>query len=57
MLYHLSIHHPKPEHERDVVDSMHRFGEAARPKTAWSRSTREGPTERRPRRVRRLGER
>jgi heme-degrading monooxygenase HmoA len=30
MLYHLSIHHPKPGHERDVVDSMHRFGDAAR---------------------------
>jgi len=30
MLYHLSIHRPKPEHERDVIDSMHRFGAAAR---------------------------
>jgi heme-degrading monooxygenase HmoA len=30
MLYHLSIHRPKPEHEQDVIDSMHRFGEAAR---------------------------
>lgn len=29
MLYHLSIHRPKPEHEQDVIDSMHRFGEAA----------------------------
>jgi hypothetical protein len=30
MLYHLSVHRPRPEHERDVVDSMHRFGVAAR---------------------------
>jgi hypothetical protein len=30
MLYHLSIHRPKPEHEQDVIDSMHRFGAAAR---------------------------
>jgi heme-degrading monooxygenase HmoA len=30
MLYHLAIHRPKPEHEQDVIDSMHRFGEAAR---------------------------
>lgn len=30
MLYHISIHTPKPEHEHDVIDSMHRFGEAAR---------------------------
>jgi len=30
MLYHVSIHRPKPEHERDVIDSMHRFGAAAR---------------------------
>jgi heme-degrading monooxygenase HmoA len=30
MLYHLSIHTVKPEHEHDVIDSMHRFGEAAR---------------------------
>jgi heme-degrading monooxygenase HmoA len=30
MLYHVSIHRPKAEHERDVIDSMHRFGAAAR---------------------------
>jgi heme-degrading monooxygenase HmoA len=30
MLYHISIHRPKPEHEQDVIESMHRFGEAAR---------------------------
>ena len=30
MLYHVSIHRPKPEHEHDVIDSMHRFGAAAR---------------------------
>jgi heme-degrading monooxygenase HmoA len=30
MLYHLSIHRPKPEHQQDVIESMHRFGEAAR---------------------------
>ena len=30
MLYHLSIHRPKPEHEQDLIDSMHRFGAAAR---------------------------
>ncbi len=30
MLYHLSIHHPKPEHEQDLIDSMLRFGAAAR---------------------------
>ena len=29
MLYHFSIHMPKPEHELDVIDSMHRFGAAA----------------------------
>jgi heme-degrading monooxygenase HmoA len=30
VLYHISIHAPKPEHEQDVIDSMHRFGDAAR---------------------------
>lgn len=30
MLYHLSIHRPKPEHEQDLIESMHRFGAAAR---------------------------
>jgi len=30
VLYHISIHTPKPEFEQDVIDSMHRFGEAAR---------------------------
>lgn len=30
MLYHVSIHRPKPEHEQAVIDSMHRFGDAAR---------------------------
>ncbi len=30
MLYHLSIHRPKPEHEAAVIASMHRFGNAAR---------------------------
>jgi len=29
MLYHLSIHRPKPEHEQALIDSMHRFGAAA----------------------------
>jgi len=26
---HLSIHNPKPGHERDLIDSMHRFAAAA----------------------------
>ena len=30
MHYHLSIHRPNPEHEQDLIDSMHRFGAAAR---------------------------
>ncbi len=30
MLHHLSIHRPKPQHEQDLIDSMHRFGAAAR---------------------------
>ena len=30
MIYSISIHRPKPEHERDVIDSMHRYGRAAR---------------------------
>ncbi len=30
MLYQLAIHRPKPEHEQDLIDSMHRFGNAAR---------------------------
>jgi hypothetical protein len=30
VLYHVSIHTPKPEHTQDVIDSMHRFGDAAR---------------------------
>jgi hypothetical protein len=30
MLYQLAIHRPKPEHEHDLIDSMHRFGIAAR---------------------------
>jgi hypothetical protein len=30
MLYQLAIHVPKPEHEKDLIDSMHRFGAAAR---------------------------
>jgi hypothetical protein len=34
MLYHLSIHHPKPEHEQDLIDSMHRFGATARARGA-----------------------
>ena len=29
MLYHLSIHRPKPEYEEDLIASMHRFGAAA----------------------------
>jgi hypothetical protein len=29
VLYHISIHHPNPEFERELVDSMHRFGKAA----------------------------
>jgi heme-degrading monooxygenase HmoA len=30
MLYHIAIHTPRPEHANDVIDSMHRFGDAAR---------------------------
>jgi len=30
VLYQLAIHRPKPEHEQDLIDSMHRFGAAAR---------------------------
>jgi succinate dehydrogenase/fumarate reductase flavoprotein subunit len=30
LLYHVAIHRPTPEHEQDVIDSMHRFGAAAR---------------------------
>jgi quinol monooxygenase YgiN len=30
MLYHVSIHRPKPEHQQAVIDSMHRFAAAAR---------------------------
>jgi hypothetical protein len=30
VLYHLSIHRPKPEHRQRLIDSMHRFGDAAR---------------------------
>lgn len=30
MLCHVSIHRPKPEHRQSLIDSMHRFGEAAR---------------------------
>ncbi len=30
MLYHVAIHRPKPEHEQDLIDSMHRFGAVAR---------------------------
>lgn len=30
MLYHLSIHRPRPEYEGDLIASMHRFGAAAR---------------------------
>jgi quinol monooxygenase YgiN len=30
VLYHLAIHVPKPEHEQDLIDSMHRFGDAVR---------------------------
>ncbi len=30
MLYHLSIHRPRPEHEQDLIASMHRFGATAR---------------------------
>ncbi len=30
MLYHIAIHTPKPEHAQKVIDSMHRFGAAAR---------------------------
>ncbi len=29
MLYHMSIHRPRPEYERDLIESMHRFGAAA----------------------------
>jgi hypothetical protein len=30
MLYHLSIHRPKPEYVQDLIESMHRFGDTAR---------------------------
>ena len=30
MLFHVAIHHPKPEFEQALIDSMHRFGAAAR---------------------------
>jgi quinol monooxygenase YgiN len=30
VLYHIAIHTPKPEHTSAVIDSMHRFGAAAR---------------------------
>ncbi len=30
MLYHLSIHRPRPEHEQALIASMHRFGATAR---------------------------
>jgi hypothetical protein len=39
MLYHLAIHRPKPEHERDLIDSMHRFGVAARSQGALEAHT------------------
>ncbi len=26
----MSVHHPKPEHEAAVIDSMHRYGNALR---------------------------
>jgi hypothetical protein len=29
VLYHFSVHMPQPDHEGDVIDSMHRFGAAA----------------------------
>jgi quinol monooxygenase YgiN len=29
MLYHVSIHRPKSEHQQAVIDSMHRFATAA----------------------------
>jgi heme-degrading monooxygenase HmoA len=29
MFVHLSIHYPRPEHEADLIASMHRFGAAA----------------------------
>jgi heme-degrading monooxygenase HmoA len=28
----MSIHHPKPEHEATLIDSMHRYGNAIRGK-------------------------
>jgi len=30
MFVHLSIHSPKPEYERDLIESMHRYGDAVR---------------------------
>jgi heme-degrading monooxygenase HmoA len=30
MIYSISIHRPHPEHERALIDSMHRYGNAAR---------------------------
>jgi len=30
VLYHVAIHTPKPEHTQDLIDSMHRFADAAR---------------------------
>ena len=29
MFVHLSIHHPKPGREQELIDSMHRYGGAA----------------------------
>ena len=46
MLYHVAIHRPKPEHEQDLIDSMHRFGAAARGQGAIEAHTfkDDGPT-------------
>jgi heme-degrading monooxygenase HmoA len=30
MIYSISIHRPKPERERALIDSMHRYGSAGR---------------------------
>lgn len=30
VIFSVSIHRPKPEYERDLIDSMHRYGDAAR---------------------------
>ena len=39
MFVHLSIHHPQPGQEQDLIDSMHRFGRRRGKPPACGRST------------------